>query len=230
QNEGHFKWGYSHFNLRQLDEALEQFNFVKNQSTPWSPAANYYAGFIAYSKGMYDEALADLKKAETHASYAPIVPYLIANVYYKQKQYDQLLNYTASLKNKTGIQNAKEIAMLTAEAQYFKGNFREAAEAYEAFLKDAAASAGASLLFRAGFANYALNQTDKAIAYLSKSAASRDSVSYYASYYLGIVYLKTGEKPLALNAFDYSRRVPHDADLAAEAAFQFAKVAFDVGR
>src|SRR5687768_14781989 len=44
------------------------------------------------------------------------------------------------------------------------------------------------------------------------------------------VYLKNGEKPLALNAFDYSRRVPKDPKLAEEATFQFAKVSYDVGR
>ncbi len=230
QSEGHFKWGYSHFNQKQLDDALTQFNFVKKQSNAWSPAANYYAGFIEYSNGMYDEALTDLKKAETQASYATIVPYLIANVYYKKREYDELLAYTATLANRSGIQNRKEISMLTAEAHYFKGDYAKAAQAYEDFLKDNPGSAEGSLLFRAGYSHYALNQTDKAVAYLSKSAASRDSVSYYASYYLGIVYLKNGEKPLALNAFDYSRRVPNDPKLAEDASFQFAKVSYDAGR
>ena len=230
QSEGHFKWGYSYFSQKQLDQALEQFNFVKNQSNPWSPAANYYAGFVEYSKGDYEEALADLRKAETNSSYASIVPYLIANVYYKQKRYDDLLAYTAGLKNKTGLQNAKEISMLSAEAYYFKGDYQKAAEAYEAFLEQNPGNAESSLLFRAGYSNYALNNTAKAVTYLGKSAASRDSVSYYASYYLGILYLKNGEKPLAINAFDYARRVPDDQKLAEEAAFQFAKVSYDVGR
>lgn len=230
QSEGHFKWGYSYFNQRQLDAALEQFNFVKNQNTAFAPAANYYAGFIEYSKGMYTEALADLKKAETNTSYAAIVPYLIANVYYKQKRYDDLLDYTASLKNLSGLQNAKEISMLSAEAHYFKGDYQKAAEAYEAFLQENPSRAEGPLLFRAGYANYELNNPGKAITYLSKSAASRDSVSYYASYYLGILYLKNGEKPLALNAFDYSRRIQNDDKLAEEALFQFAKVSYDVGR
>ena len=230
QSEGHFKWGYTYFNLRQLDEALEQFNFVKNQSNAFSPAANYYAGFIEYSKGMYSEALTDLKKAETNTSYASIVPYLIANVYYKQKRYDELLDYTASLKNRSGLQNMREISMLTAEAHYFKNDYQQAADAYEAFLEKNPAQAAGPVLFRAGYSNYALNKTDKAITYLSKSAASKDSVSYYASYYLGILYLKNGEKPLALNAFDYSRRVPGDEKLSEEAAFQFAKLSYDIGR
>ena len=230
QSEGHFKWGYSYFNQKQLDEALEQFNFVKNQSNQWSPAANYYAGFIEYSKGDYVGALLDLRKAESNQSYAAIVPYLIANVYYKQKRYDELLSYTTALKSKTGLQNSKEIAMLTAEAYYFKGDYQKAAEAYEGFLESDPGSAEGSLLFRAGYSNYALNQTAKAVTYLSKAAASKDSVSHYASYYLGILYLKNGEKPLALNAFDYSRRVPKDQKLAEEATFQYAKVSYDVGR
>ena len=230
QSEGHFKWAYSYFNLKQLDEALEQFNFVKNQSNAFSPAANYYAGFIEYSKGLYTEALTDLKKAESNPSYAAIVPYLIANVYYKQKRYDDLIAYTASLQSKPGLQNAKEIAMLSAEAYYFKGDYAKAAQAYEAFLQENPGKAEGNVLFRAGYSNYALNQTDKAIAYLSKSAASRDSVSYYASYYLGIMYLKKGEKPLALNAFDYARRIPDDKKLAEEGTFQLAKVSYDAGR
>ena len=230
QSEGHFKWGYSYFNQKQLDDALEQFNFVKNQSNAFAPAANYYAGFIEYSKGLYSEALSDLKKAETNASYASIVPYLVANVYYKQKRYDELLAYTAGLENKTGLQNAKEISMLSAEAHYFKGDYQKAADAYERFLEENPGRAEGPLLFRAGYSNYALKKTDKAITYLSKSAASKDSVSYYASYYLGILYLQNGEKPLALNAFDYSRRVPEDQKLAEEASFQFAKVSYDIGR
>jgi TolA-binding protein len=230
QSAAHFKWGYSYFNLKQLDLALEQFNFVKNQSNAFSPAANYYAGFIEYSEGLYPEALSDLKKAESNPSYASVVPYLIANVYYKQKRYDDLIRYGASLKGKQGLQNANEISMLLAEAHYFKGDYAKAAEAYDQFLAAHPDKAESNLLFRAGYANYALSQTDKAITYLSKSAASKDSVSYYASYYLGIMYLKKGEKLLALNAFDFSRKIPNDKKLAEEAAFQFAKVSYDAGR
>ncbi len=230
QSEGHFNWGYSYFNLKQLDEALEQFNFVKNQSNAFSPAANYYAGFIEYSKGLYPEALTDLKKAETNASYASIVPYLIANVYYRQKRYDDLLAYSASIEKKPGLQNTREMSMLSAEAHYFKRDYQKAADAYEQFLEDDPGRAEGSLLFRAGYANYELNKTDKAITYLSKSAASKDSVSYYASYYLGILYLKQGDKPLALNAFDFARKVPEDKEFAEEASFQFAKVSYDAGR
>ena len=229
QNQGHFKWGYSYFNQKKLDEALEQFNFVKKQSTAYTPAANYYAGFIEYSKGQYDDAIADLKKAETNPSYATIVPSLIANIYYKQKKYDLLIEYANSLKGRSDITNADEIAMLVAEASYYKGDFKKAVESYQKYF-DTNAKAESGLLFRAGYANYVTGNTERGIEYLDKAAASKDTVSYYASYYLGILHLKKGNKPLALNAFDYARKNPKDKSLAEESTFQFAKVSYDIGK
>ncbi len=230
RNQAHFRWGYSFFNLKKLDEALEQFNLVKNVNSQYAPAANYYAGFIEYSNGQYDEALKDLRKAESNPSYAPVVPYLIANVLYKQKKYDELLQYVNSVKNKSGIQNSNEISLLAAEALYFKGDYKGAVDAYERYLADNPAKAESAVLFRAGFSNYQLNQTDKAITYLGKSAAGKDSTSFYASYYLGILYLKQGQKPLAINAFDVARKYTKDSKLVEESSFQYAKVLYDAGR
>jgi len=229
QNQGHFKWGYAYFNQKKLNEALEQFNFVKRQAGPYSAAANYYAGFIEYSRGIFDEALIDLKKAESSPSYGNIVPYLITSIYYKQQRYDTMLEYANGLKGRTDLSNASDISMLVAEAYYYKSDFKKAVEAYGKYF-DNNAKAETGLLFRAGYANYVSGNTAKGVEYLDKAAASKDTVSYYASYYLGILYLKQGNKPLALNAFDYARKNPADAKLAEESLFQFAKVSYDAGK
>ncbi|MBL0744328.1 tetratricopeptide repeat protein [Chryseolinea lacunae] len=229
QSQGHFKWGYSYFNQKKLDEALEQFNFVKRLSNAYTPASNYYAGYIEYSKGKYDEALFDLKKAESSPSYSAIVPYLIANIYYKQGRYDTVIEYVNTLKGRSDLANANEIAMLVAEAQYYKGDYKKALEAYDKYLGNNA-KAETGILFRAGYANYAAGNTAKGIEYLDKAAAAKDTVSYYASYYLGILYLKQGNKPYASNAFNYARKNPKDPKLAEESAFQYAKVSYDAGK
>src|SRR5688572_7879170 len=228
QSEGHFKWGYSYFNQKKLKEALEQFNFVKKLNNAYAPAANYYAGFIEYSNAKYDEALTDLKKAETSPSYANVVPYLIANIYYKEGRFDNLIEYSNSLKGRT-VANAGEIAMLVADAEYFKGDFKKAIESYEKYFANHA-KAETGLLFRAGYANYVAGNTAKGIEYLDKAAAAKDTVSYYASYYLGILYLKQGNKQYAFNAFNHAKKNPKDKKLAEESSFQLAKVAYDVGK
>jgi TolA-binding protein len=229
QYEGHFKWGYSLFTQKKLDEALEQFNFVKRQSSSFSSAANYYAGFVESSKGLYSEALTDLQKAEGSPSYASIVPYLITNIYYKQKRYDTVIEYGNSVKSRKDLANGNEISMLVAEAYYFKGDFKNAVAAYQAYMeKNPKAETG--LLFRAGYANYVTGNTDKGVEYLDKAAAGKDTVSYYASYYLGILYIKQGNKALAINAFDYARKNPGDKHLAEESQFQLGKTAYDAGK
>ncbi len=230
QTQGHFKWGYTFFNLKKLDEALEQFNAVKIQNSQYAPAANYYAGFIEYSKGKYDEALEDLKRAESNASYATIVPSLIGNVLYKQKKYDELIRYATTLQPRASqISNYNEISMLVADAYFFKKDYKNAVTAYERYLEENSAKAESSLLFRAGYSHYALAQDDKAIVYLKTSAAKQDSISFYASYYLGILYLKQGNKPYALNAFGHSRNYAKDKKLVEESIFQHSKISFDLG-
>jgi TolA-binding protein len=229
QDQGHFKMGYSLFSQKKLDDALEQFNFVKRTGSAYSPAANYYAGFVESSRGLYDEALTDLKKAESSPSYSNIVPYLITTIYYKQKRYDTVIEYGNSLKGRKDVSYAGEISMLMAEAHYFKGDFKNAIDAYNKYFETNPKAEG-GLLFRAGYANYVTGNGEKGIQFLDKAAAGKDTVSYYASYYLGILYLKQGNKPLAINAFDYARKNPGDKQLAEESAFQLGKVSYDAGK
>jgi TolA-binding protein len=230
QATGHFAYGYSLFNHKKLDEALEQFNFVKMQKGTYGPAASYYAGFIEYSKGAYEDAIVDLKRAEGNASYAAVVPYLIANIYYRQSKYDELLKYVDGVMDRPNLANKKELSMLLAEAHYFKKDYAQAAAAYETYLETYADKADGALLYRAGYSYYSLSQDDNAIKYLKKSAATSDSIGYYASYYLGILYLKRGEKLYAFNSFEYARKSPSDIKLREEGSFQYAKVAYDAGK
>src|SRR6478736_4153074 len=120
QNTGHFRWGYSLFSQKKLKEAQDQFNFVKSQGGTYGPEASYYAGFVEYSQGDYNSAVVDLKRAEQNTAYANVVPYVLANVYYKQKNYDELLRYSASVASREGVTNKEEIALLSAEAYYKK--------------------------------------------------------------------------------------------------------------
>ncbi|MBX2966670.1 MAG: tetratricopeptide repeat protein [Cyclobacteriaceae bacterium] len=229
--EAYFKWGYSLFNLRKLDDALNKFNQVKERDSQYAPAANYYAGYIAYGNGDYGSAYIDLKRAEANPAYAPIVPQLIANVLYRQKKFDDLIQYEADLQSRAGsVTNYEEISMLVADAYYFKGDYQKAISSYELYLEKNKNKAPAPLLYRAGYAFYAIGNDDRAIEYLKTSAASSDTVGYYASYYLGILYLKQGNKPFASNAFDHSRKYLNDKNLVEESTFHFAKVSYDLGK
>ncbi len=227
---GRFHWGYSLFNLRKLEEALDQFNFIKALGGQYGPASSYYAGFIELGNGDYENALTDLKRAEQNKSYALVVPHLIADAYYMQKQYDALLAYVLEIKGREGVTNAEEISLFAAEAYFNKKEFAKALSGYEEYLEINEARADKGVLLRSGFSAYSLGEDEKALAYLKRSASDQDSVGFYASYYLGAIYLKQNQKQLALTAFDNAKKFKADPRLMEESSFQHAKISYDLGR
>lgn len=227
--EARFMMGYSYFNLKKLSEALDQFNFVKGTESIYSPASNYYAGYIGLSTGYYENALRDLQKVEKQSSYAAVVPYLITQVYQKQGKDDEVILYAGTVANQAGVQNVEEINLLASEAHFRKKNYSKATEGYKEFL-EGKSSADRGVLFRAGFSSFSVGDAKSAIEYFKKSASDKDSVGVYSSYYLGISYLKTNQKQLAITAFLVSEGFIKDVKLMEESGFQSAKLLYDLGR
>ena len=230
QNTGHFRWGYSLFTMRKFKEALDQFNAIKGLGGQYGPAASYYAGFIESSQSDYANALIDLQRAEANPSYATIVPVLITYVYYKQKSYDQLLSYAATVLSKEGISSAAEISLLAAETHYRKNDFGKALPLYIDYLDDEARKADRGVLFRAGSTAFRQKDTDHALQYLKASASDLDTIGTSASYLIGLIYLQRKEKPLALTAFENVKNTTIDARIAEESLFLSAKVNYELGR
>lgn len=230
QRIGRFRWGYSMFNQKFLKESLEQFNYNKTIGGEYGPASSYYAGFIEYSQGDYTNALIDLKRAEQNEAYSKIVPYLIANVYYRQKNYDELISYAAKVSTVEGVSSKEEIALLSAEAYYKKNDFKNALVGYKQYLEGREEKADKGVMLRAGYVAYALGEDATAIKYLKGSFADSDSIGFYSAYYLGSLYLKQNQKPMAQTAFDIARKYKPDQKLVEESTYQFAKVSYDLGR
>lgn len=230
QRIGRFRWGYSLFNQKFLKESLEQFNYNKTIGGEYGPASSYYAGFIEYSQGDYTNALIDLKRAEQNEAYSKIVPYLIANVYYRQKNYDELISYAAKVSAAEGVSNKEEIALLSAEAYYKKNDFKNALVGYKQYLEGREEKADKGVMLRAGYVAYTLGEDAAAIKYLKGSFADSDSVGFYSAYYLGSLYLKQNQKSMAQTAFDIARKYKPDQKLVEESTYQFAKVSYDLGR
>lgn len=230
QRTAHFRWGYSLFNQRSLKEALDQFNYNKALGGEYGPASSYYAGFIEYSQGDYANALIDLKRAGQNDAYSKIVPYLIANVYYRQKNYDELIAYANEVSTREDLTNKEEIALLSAEAYFKKADYKNAYAGYKQYLEGREAKADKGVLLRAGYSAYTLNENEPATKYLKLSFADSDSIGFYSAYYLGSLYLKQNQKPMAQTAFDIARKFKPDPKLVEESTYQFAKVSYDMGQ
>lgn len=228
RDEMRFKAGYANFSQRKFDEALEYFNQLKRHSQKFGSASSYYAGFIEFEQGEYDKAYADLTRAEESEAYASVVPYMIANVLYKQEHYEELLKYTEEVAAKRNVSQKTDIALLKAEALYNLNNFKEAANAYEQYAEAQRSRLDPNIAYRYGRSLFSAGAYEKAIDPLRSSAASQEEVAGMASYILGQAYLKEDRKNEALTAFDQAVKLNEESPIAEQSLFQYAKVSLEL--
>ncbi|MBC7920704.1 MAG: tetratricopeptide repeat protein [Ferruginibacter sp.] len=242
RTEMKFKLAYTHFSKQDFAKADPLFDELKRSSHPYTSAANYYAGYSNYKRGQYEEALTDLKKAEKDPAYQAEVPYMVANVYYKQQRYDELLAYTESALagSEAGassggapaktLKNADELSLLTAEAYYRKGDYDKAAPFFKQYASPGRkAKPSPEVQYRIGHSYYLTKDYAEAANAFKSIASSKDTLGQYAAYYLGMSYLQTNNKPFALTAFDQARQGKANRQVQEEASFNHVKVLYELG-
>lgn len=223
-----YKLGYSYFAQRQFDNAIEYFNILKNKKGAYSAASSYYAGFIEYERKEYDKAIIDLERAAKDESYANVAPELLANLYYKQKRYDDLITFGERIIN-SDAGNKSRLALLLGDAHLYKNQLNKAANYYQAYESNTS-KISREVRYRIGYTYYNQGEYNKAINQLKRTASDKDSIGIYASYYLGVMYLKDGNKLYAKTAFLNARENTINASLREEGAYQFGKVSYDLDK
>lgn len=228
QIEAKFKLGYAYFSKQDFVKAGNLFDELKRSSNKYTFAASYYAGYCNYRKGNYPEALADLNRAAQSPDYAPLVPYMVVNVYYKQGKYDELIQYAQTLSTSKDIRNADEVFLLVGEAYYRKGDYTNAARYLKESVSKGRGKPSPEIAYRLGYAQYKTGDFKSAAENFKITATTaKDTLAQYASYHMGLSYLQSGNKPFALTAFDQARRGKVSKQIAEDAAYYHAKLSFE---
>ena len=231
-DEYNFKSGYSSFTKKDFTVALEKFNKCKGNKHKYTPAANYYAGYIEFKNGEYDAALTDLNKAAESNEYKPLVAVLIANVYYRQGKYDELIPYAEKvIADKSAGPNTNDVKLILADAYFFKEDFNKATPLFKDYLVSTGAkSLSPDMKYRIGFSSYKSADYKQAVDLLQSIANDKDSLGQSSAYILGLSYLKAGNKPSAVLAFELAQRSSFSPSIKEEALFLYGKLAVDLGR
>jgi tetratricopeptide (TPR) repeat protein len=229
RNEARFKLAYAYFTQKKFDEAYELFSLLKREENNYKYPASYYAGYLNFHKGEYDRAFYDLTRAEENSAYAPVIPSMLVKVYYKQKRYDDLINYGKSALNKREVRDKPEINLYLGEAYFEKKDFASAATYYNDYLDGKRGNVDRDLLFRIGYVQMYSGEQEAAIESFKNVALKSDTLGYIASYYLGNLYVETDNKNYAISAFKISKDNSYDDTLEEESLFQYAKLNLDLG-
>ena len=227
--EARFKLAYGYFGQKQFDKALEKFNQIKTSESKYSAASSYYAGYIEYRNEDYDQALVDLKRAENSESYASLVPYMVANVYYKQGRFDELLDYTESVLQKNPSRSFSELNLLAGEAYYFKGDYQNAAIQYQEYADRSKRKLPPDTRYKYVFATYHAGDMETALEEFKSLASREEELGQFASYYLGDIYLKQDNLNYAAASYNKASQDDFNKEIKESATFKYGKVQYDLG-
>ncbi len=231
QDDRNYKLGVAHFERRRYNQAEMYFNKLKNGTGKYAYSASYYAGFIAYQEGRYNLALADLQKASESEEFASKTPILIADIYYKEKKYTELIAYTAPiLQRREQVVQIEMLYLLTADAYFYREELARALTNYKQYLGLKSSQPAEEIFYRVGFCQYQTKDYKGAIESLQNMANINTAMGQSAAYYLGLAYIQENNKRFAVTALEQAKNRNFDATVEQEALWLLGRLNFDLER
>ncbi len=226
--EFYFKRGYCYFATEKFDVAKKDFYEIKDVDNKYAASAKYYYAHISYTEKNYETALKDFLKLQYNETFKPVVPYYIAQLYYLQEKYDDVITYAPALLDSASTKRAPEIARILGESYYHTLRYAEAIP----FLKKYEKAAGILPRkdnYELGYAYYKVKEYKNAVDYfIAVTKTDNDSLAQNAYYHLGDCYLKTDNKQNARNAFGLASKLNFDKAIQEDALYTYAKLCYEL--
>jgi TolA-binding protein len=224
-----FELAYSYFQVGQYNNAKPLFDEIHQlPSNKYYYDANYYYGFLSYRDRDYNNALSSFQKVESIPKYRGLVPYYISQIYYFQGNKDQALQYGQSKIGQNDIYNRKEMNLLMGQIYFEKKEFAKALPLLEAYVKNSD-KVSKEVMYELSYCYYNANDVQKAIEGFKQLSNEKDSLGQNSMYLLGDLYLRTGQKENARNAFQYSADNSSNRKQQEISRFNYAKLSYELG-
>lgn len=228
-SEFYFKRGYSYFRLEKFDDAAKMFYEIKEVDNEYRDPALYYYSHVAYQNEKYQTALQGFEQLSGHPKFGTVVPYYVAQIYYMQRRFDEVIAYAKPLLDSAKIKRQAEISRVIGEAYYNTDRFAESIPYLERYHARHATD-NAEDHYQLGYAYYRGGMYDKAIAQLNLCLEKKDAMAQVAYYHIGDCYLKLENKKAARQAFGEASKLTFDPELKENSLYNYAKLSYELSQ
>lgn len=223
-----FKNGYCHFVHKNFKQAMYNFSYSNDIKNKYFYPINYYYGMAKYYTDDYDAAISSFRRVESSSIYKDHIPYYIAQIYFKEEKYDQLINYGTKVIENPSVQKKADIQLLLGQT-YFMKNEYERALPYLEYYEEHSPSLTKEEFYQLAFAQYQLKQYDKAKENFLELTSLNSRMGQVSNYYLADCYEKTGDKTSARAAFKKVSAMSYLKPMQEEATFNYGKLSSELG-
>jgi tetratricopeptide (TPR) repeat protein len=227
--EVRFKMGYAYFAKKDFSRARSLFREVADIRGEYYYPTNYYLGLCQFFDGNYSEAIKNLRIAEQDNRYKRHIPAYVAQIYFAERRYDELINYVEGRMSDPTIRDNQEVRQALGQAYFERGDFHRALPHLE-YHAQKSNKLLEEELYQLGYAQYQTGQCDKAIANFRPLSTVNSAVGQNAMFYLADCHLKAGQKMEAFAALTEAKRMSYDPFITEEALFNHGKLAYELNQ
>ena len=176
----------------------------------------------------YEAAVENFLKLENYNQYKDRIPYYIAQIYFAQRDYDQLATYIPNHLNKPQLKNKKEIRHILGQTYFIQGKFDDALPHLE-YYEENSQKMRKEDFYQLAFTQYKLGHFEKAAENFKELSKLDSELGQISNNYLADCYLKTDNKEEARISFKNVTNYDFDLELQQEATFNYGKISAELG-
>jgi len=223
-----FKTGYAYFVQKKFSQAKSKFQgaAANNDSEFYFPA-NYYLGLCEFFAGNYEAAVRQFRLVERDRKYSGEVPYYIAQIYFAEQDYDQLISYAEPKIGDRDFRKQKELNQLVGQAYFEKGDYARALP-YLEYFAERSGKLTAEAFYQLAYTQFQQRKYKAAAANFAQLDNEKNELGQNALYHLGLCKLKQNDKTSARNAFAQASRMNFNRQLQQDATISYAKLSYEL--
>lgn len=228
RNEFLFKRAYCDMENQDYERAISRFEELAKLPMSDYTIPSYYAlGFMNYQQRDFSEALTWFEKTARDGRFASVSNWYIMECRFMLKDYLFITNNAPGVYDSIPDERKPFLSRLISESYLILGDADNAKKWLEKNV-GAGVVKNRSDWFHSGSVQYAIADYASAIESFNMMQDRTDSLGQVANYQLGYSYIKTRNKIAAMAAFKDASLYNYDKDIAEDAYFNYAKLAFDL--
>lgn len=228
KDEYKFLLAYCYFFSKDFDQAYTLFKAIKDKSNKYYYPANYYYGYIAFTKGKHDEALKSFDRVRESQVYERILPFYISQIHFRKGDYDAVIAELEPIIEDKRLSYHPELNLTLGQAYFEKGNYEKALPYLEVY-HSGTGKVRLEDKYQLGYAYYYSENYEKAIQQFEYLDDQTDSLGQHALYLLADSYIKTDNRVNARSAYKKAAAIGIDPQINEYASFNFAKLSYEAG-
>ena len=221
------RMGHAAFSERNYSEAYAYFNRLDSEG-PYADHATYYRAYIDYAEERLPQAKEGFTSLVKSEAYGELAPYYLLQIEFREGNYPYVVEHGEQLVARAVGERKGELERVLAEAWFHLENYERSLEHLDRY-RAAVETTDRDTDYLYGFSLYRLARYDEAEPWLRKACGPDDALTQNASYHLADCYLRLGRKREAMQAFALATDQAHDAAIAEDALFNYAKLQYELG-